>query len=164
MSNNIRVGIGYDVHRLVEGGPLIIGGVEIDHPYGLEGHSDADVLLHAICDAILGALALGDIGNHFPDTDSTYKDADSRGLVRSVVRLIKDRNYMVGNIDATVVAQLPKLAPFIQQMRKNIARDTEIDMDCVSVKATTSEQLGFEGRQEGVSVQAVVLLKQLNNA
>lgn len=164
MSNNIRVGIGYDVHRLVEGGPLIIGGVEIDHAYGLEGHSDADVLLHAISDAILGALALGDIGNHFPDTDSTYKDADSRKLLRSVARLIKDRNYMVGNIDATVVAQLPKLAPFIQQMRKNIASDTEIDMDCVSVKATTSEQLGFEGRQEGVSVQAVVLLKQLNNA
>lgn len=164
MTNSIRVGIGYDVHRLTEGHPLIIGGVEIDYPYGLKGHSDADVLLHAICDAILGALALGDIGSHFPDTDSAYKDADSRELLRLVVKLVKDRNYIIGNIDATIVAQLPKLAPFVQQMRKNISSDTETDMGCVSVKATTSEQLGFEGRQEGISAQAVVLIKQLDNA
>lgn len=163
MNEETRIGIGYDVHRLVEGRPLIIGGVEIDHPYGLVGHSDADVLLHAICDALLGALALGDIGHHFPDTDPAIKNADSRHLLRKVMQLIKEKSYTLGNIDANVVAEKPKLAPFIKKMRQNIANDTEVALNCISIKATTSEQLGFEGRKEGISAQAVVLIKRVNN-
>lgn len=163
MNKEFRIGIGYDIHRLTEGRPLVIGGVEIDHPYGLVGHSDADVLLHAICDALLGALALGDIGHHFPNTDSSYKNANSRDLLRNVTNLIKENGYVVGNIDATVVTEQPKLAPFIKQMRQNIANDVEVTLNCISIKATTSEQLGFEGREEGISAQAVVLLNQVNN-
>jgi len=160
MKSEIRIGTGYDVHRLAEDRSLIIGGVEIPHKLGLEGHSDADVLLHAICDAILGALALGDIGKHFPDTDSRYKNADSRKLLRNVVRLISEKAYHIVNIDSTVVAQEPKLAPFIPKMRKNIAEDTGLNKNAVSVKATTSESLGFEGKKKGISAQAVVLIEK----
>lgn len=162
MSSNIRIGNGYDVHRLVEGRKLILGGVKIPHHLGLAGHSDADVLLHAICDALLGALALGDIGKHFPDTDPEYKNADSRMLFREVIKLINGKGYQVANIDSTVVAQQPKLAPYIQNMKANIAEDAGIDIETVSVKATTSEELGFEGKGEGISAQAVVLLEMTN--
>ncbi len=153
-----RIGYGYDVHRLAEGRPLILGGVEIPHSMGLDGHSDADVLLHAICDALLGALALGDIGKHFPDTDPAFKDADSRQLLREVKGMLKERGYRVGNVDATVVAQKPKLAPYIEEMRKRIAADLEVEPEQVSVKATTSEEIGFEGREEGMSATATVLI------
>lgn len=154
----IRIGYGYDVHRLVEGCPLVLGGVEIPHSRGLDGHSDADVLLHAICDALLGALALGDIGKHFPDTDPAYKGADSRQLLREVNAMLEERGYRPGNIDATVVAQKPKLAPYIEEMRNRIAADLKMEPEQVSVKATTSEQIGFEGREEGMSATAVVLI------
>jgi len=155
----MRIGTGYDVHRLVEGRRLVLGGVEVPHTLGLLGHSDADVLLHAICDAMLGAAALGDIGQHFPDRDPQYKDIDSRHLLRHCHDLIRREGYEVGNIDSTLVAQRPKLAAYIPQMRENIARDLELDIRQVSVKATTTEHLGFEGREEGISAQAVVLLK-----
>ena len=155
----MRIGTGYDVHRLVEGRRLVLGGVEVPHTLGLLGHSDADVLLHAICDAMLGAAALGDIGQHFPDRDPQYKDIDSRRLLRHCHDLIRREGYEVGNIDSTLVAQRPKLAAYIPQMRENIARDLELDIRQVSVKATTTEHLGFEGREEGISAQAVVLLK-----
>lgn len=153
-----RVGTGYDVHRLQEGLELWIGGVKIEHTHGLLGHSDADVLLHAICDALLGAAALGDIGKHFPDTDPRYKGISSIKLLKHVGGLLKERGYTVGNIDSTIVAQRPKMAPHIPQMRQNIADTLGIDIDCISVKATTTERLGFEGREEGISAQAVALI------
>ena len=154
-----RVGIGYDVHRLEKGYSLIIGGVEIPFEKGLKGHSDADVLVHAICDAILGALALGDIGEHFPDSDERYKRISSLVLLSEVNEKIKSSGYRVENVDSIVVAQKPKLSPYKFQMRKNIAEVLEIPVDRVSVKATTTEKLGFEGRGEGISAQAVVLLR-----
>lgn len=154
----IRIGHGYDVHKLVEGRDLILGGVKIPHTLGLLGHSDADVLLHAISDSLLGALALGDIGKHFPDTDPRYKGADSLELLRHVVKLIHEHGYTVGNLDAVILAQKPKLAPHIVQMRENIAAVCEIPVDRVSVKATTEERLGFTGREEGISAHCVTLL------
>lgn len=154
----MRVGTGYDVHRLGEGLPLWLGGVQVPHTHGLIGHSDADVLLHAICDALLGAAALGDIGKHFPDTDPQYRGISSLKLLAHVGLLLKEKGYTIGNIDSTVVAQRPKLAPYIQQMRDNIAATLGIAVDLVSVKATTTEHLGFEGREEGISAQAVALL------
>ncbi|MBE6849329.1 MAG: 2-C-methyl-D-erythritol 2,4-cyclodiphosphate synthase [Ruminococcus sp.] len=154
----MRIGHGYDVHKLVEGRDLILGGVNIPHTLGLLGHSDADVLLHAISDALLGALALGDIGKHFPDTDERYKGADSLELLRHVVQLIHEKGYTVGNIDAVILAQKPKLAPHIDKMRENIAAVCGIPADRVSVKATTEERLGFTGREEGISAHCVTLL------
>lgn len=154
----VRVGIGYDVHVLTEGRKLIIGGEEIEFEKGLLGHSDADVLLHAIIDALLGAAALGDIGSHFPDSDMAYKGISSMELLRYVARTISDAGYDVQNVDSTVVAQRPKLRPYIDRMRKNIAAALSIAEGRVSVKATTTEGLGFEGRQEGISAQAVALL------
>ncbi|MBR6049296.1 MAG: 2-C-methyl-D-erythritol 2,4-cyclodiphosphate synthase [Bacteroidales bacterium] len=154
----MRIGTGYDVHRLGEGLPLWLGGVQVPHSHGLIGHSDADVLLHAVCDALLGAAALGDIGKHFPDTDPQYKGISSLKLLAHVGNLLKQEGYSVGNIDATVAAQRPKLAPYITQMRQNIADTLGIGLDQVSVKATTTEHLGFEGREEGISAQAVALL------
>ncbi len=155
----MRIGTGYDVHRLVEGRKLILGGVEIEHTLGLLGHSDADVLLHAIMDALLGAAALGDIGLHFPDTDEQYKGADSLKLLMAVNELIKAKGYSVVNIDATVIAQKPKLRPYIDTMRENIAKALNVNVDQVNVKATTEERLGFTGREEGISAQAVCLLE-----
>ncbi len=146
------------MHRLGEGLELWLGGVQVPHTHGLIGHSDADVLLHAICDALLGAAALGDIGKHFPDTDPKYKGISSLKLLRHVGMLLKEAGYQVGNIDSTVAAQRPKLAPYIAQMRQNIADALGIEVDAVSVKATTTEHLGFEGREEGISAQAVTLL------
>ena len=157
----MRIGTGYDVHRLGEGLPLWLGGVEIPHTHGLIGHSDADVLLHAICDALLGAAALGDIGKHFPDTDPQYRGISSLKLLRQVSLLLHDAGFQVENIDSTVAAQRPKLAPYISQMRQNIADALGIAVQAVSVKATTTEHLGFEGREEGISAQAVALIEQL---
>lgn len=159
----MRIGMGYDVHRLVEGRDLIICGVKIPYEKGLLGHSDADVALHALADSILGAAAMGDIGKHFPDTDPKYKGADSRALLREVVRIVGEKGYTVGNTDITIVAQKPKMAPYIEQMRENIAADLGIDIDRVSVKATTTEKLGFEGRGEGISAAAVTLLNLRND-
>ena len=156
----MRIGHGYDVHRLVEDRKLIMGGVEIPYEKGLLGHSDADVLLHAIADALLGALAMGDIGKHFPDTDPAFKGADSMKLLEHVVGLIKAKGYCVGNLDATIIAQKPKMAPHIQTMRENIARVCSVEMDRINVKATTEEGLGFTGTGEGISAHAVVLLTQ----
>ena len=153
-----RIGTGYDVHRLQEGLPLWIGGVLIPHTHGLLGHSDADVLIHAVCDALLGAAALGDIGKHFPDTDPQYKGISSVKLLTHVGKLLQEKGYTVGNIDSTVVAQHPKLAPYIQQMRQTMANALGLELEQISVKATTTEHLGFEGRKEGISAQAVVLL------
>ena len=155
---NIKIGHGYDVHKLVEGRDLIIGGVNIPHSLGLLGHSDADVLLHAISDSLLGALALGDIGKHFPDTDEQYKDANSLELLACVYELVKERGYEVGNVDTTVLAEEPKLAPYIPQMRLNIARALEVELDCISVKATTEEGLGFTGEKKGIAAHAVCLV------
>ncbi len=154
----IRVGQGFDVHQLVEGRPCIIGGVTIPYDKGLLGHSDADVLLHAISDAVLGALALGDIGKHFPDTDPAYKDADSVKLLEHVWALATERGYKLGNVDATIIAQAPKMAPYIGQMASVIAKALGGEVTDVNVKATTSEKLGFTGRGEGIAAQAVVLL------
>ena len=153
-----RIGHGYDVHRLTEGRPLIIGGVNIPHEAGLLGHSDADVLVHAIMDSMLGALALGDIGKHFPDTDERYKGADSIELLRQVSKIIDNHGYSVANIDSTILAQAPKMAPHIEQMRKNVADAIGIDVSRVSVKATTEEKLGFTGEKKGISAHAVCLL------
>ena len=153
-----RIGCGFDVHGFAEGRPLVLGGVTIDHPRGLAGHSDADVLLHAVADAMLGALALGDLGAHFPDTDARYKNADSRKLLRHVMSLVEARGYAIGNVDATIVAQAPRIAPHVKAMRDNIAADLRCDVDRISVKATTTERLGFTGREEGIAAQAVVLL------
>lgn len=155
----VRIGHGLDVHQLVEGRKCIIGGVEIPHEKGLLGHSDADVLLHAICDALLGAAGLGDIGRHFPDTDVQYKGVDSRALLRQVIELLKKSGYAVGNIDATIIAQAPKMAPHIQQMCLNIASDCGIEVGQVNVKATTTEKLGFTGRGEGIAAEAVCLIQ-----
>ncbi|MBA4382455.1 MAG: 2-C-methyl-D-erythritol 2,4-cyclodiphosphate synthase [Sideroxydans sp.] len=154
----MRIGQGFDVHQLVEGRKLIIGGVDIPYEKGLLGHSDADVLLHAICDALLGAAALGDIGKHFADTDAKFKDIDSRILLRDVARKIESVGYRVGNVDATIIAQAPKMAPHIPTMVANIASDLGIGASCVNVKATTTEHLGYTGRGEGIAAQAVVLL------
>ena len=154
----IRVGIGYDVHRLVEDRPLILGGVKIKHLLGLQGHSDADVLVHAIIDALLGALALGDIGKHFPDTDGAYKDCDSLQLLKKVGQLVAEKGYAINNIDSTIIAQAPKLAPYIEIMVENIRRTLDLSGDCVSVKATTEEGLGFTGSEQGIAANAVVSL------
>lgn len=154
-----RIGTGYDVHRLAEGLPLWLGGVRVPHTHGLVGHSDADVLLHAICDALLGAAALGDIGKHFPDTDPQYKGISSLKLLAHVGRLLREKGYTIVNIDSTIVAQRPKLAPYISLMRQNIADTLGLDIDRVSVKATTTEHLGFEGREEGISSQAIALIE-----
>ena len=154
----MRIGTGYDVHRLVEGRKLILGGVDIPYEKGLLGHSDADVLVHAIMDALLGAAALGDIGLHFPDSDPAYEGADSLSLAGHVSRILEDNGWIIENVDSTVIAQVPKLRPYIDQMRTNIARALRIDVTKVSVKATTEEHLGFTGRGEGISAQAAALL------
>ena len=157
----IRIGTGFDVHALVPGRALILGGVHVPHDRGLDGHSDADVLIHAIGDAILGALALGDLGRHFPDTDPKWKGADSRKLLRRIVALMTERGYAIGNVDATIIAQAPKLATHIGAMRQHLAADLECTLDDVSVKATTTEKLGYTGRGEGIAAQAVVLLESV---
>ena len=159
----MRIGTGYDVHRLVEGRKLIIGGVEIPHTLGLLGHSDADVLLHAIMDALLGAAALGDIGKHFPDTDEAYRGISSLKLLEEVGRLLEEHHYVVGNIDATIIAQKPKMAPHIEEMRKNVAETLGIDISQVNIKATTEEGLGFTGTGEGISSQAVAALESIRD-
>ncbi len=156
---SFRIGHGYDVHRLVEGRDCIIGGVCIPHTKGLLGHSDADVLLHAIMDAVLGALALGDIGKHFPDNDPTYAGADSLALTRHVADMLKEQGYHIGNLDATVIAQAPKLAPHIPQMRANIANVLGISLDRINIKATTEEGLGFTGAGEGIAAHAVCIIE-----
>lgn len=155
----MRIGHGYDVHRLVSDRPLILGGVMVPFEMGLLGHSDADVLLHAVCDALLGAAALGDIGKHFPDTDEAFHNIDSRILLKKTAALLADKGYKTVNIDATVIAQKPKLAPFIEQMRSNIAADCGIARDCVNVKATTEEGLGFTGKLSGIAAHAVCLIE-----
>ncbi len=154
----MRIGQGFDVHALGPGRRLIIGGVEIPHPLGLEGHSDADVLLHAVCDALLGAAALGDIGRHFPDGDAAYKNADSRVLLRHVVALIRTAGFKPLNVDATIIAQAPRMAPHIPRMIANLASDLGVVEDVVNIKAPTTEKLGFAGRGEGIAAQAVCLL------
>jgi 2-C-methyl-D-erythritol 2,4-cyclodiphosphate synthase len=151
----IRIGHGFDVHALVDGRKCIIGGVDVPHSKGLDGHSDADVLLHAICDALLGAAAMGDIGKHFPPSDNSYKNADSRVLLRHVVALLHDKNYTVNNIDATVICEAPKLSTHTAQMCANIAADCQITLEQINVKATTTEKLGFTGRGEGIAAEAV---------
>jgi len=161
---NLRIGNGFDVHAFASGRPLVIGGVTIAHDRGLEGHSDADVLLHAIADAILGALAQGDLGRHFPDSDPRFKDADSRRLLRDVAAMMTARRYRIGNVDATVIAQAPKLAPYVDAMRANIANDLGCDRSRVSVKATTTERLGFAGREEGIAALATVLLAGMEDS
>ena len=157
----MRIGNGYDVHKLVEDRPLILGGVNIPYEKGLLGHSDADVLLHAIMDALLGAAGLGDIGLHFPDTDDAYKGASSRKLLQRVAALLLEKGYVIGNIDATVVAQAPKLRPYIEEMRTNIAQDLNVLLDQINVKATTEEHLGFTGRGEGISASAVCMIESI---
>ena len=154
----MRIGQGFDVHQLVEGRKLIIGGVDIPYHLGLLGHSDADVLLHAVCDALLGAAGLGDIGRHFPDSDPCYQGIDSRKLLREVASLLKARGYTLSNLDATIIAQAPKMAPHIPVMSKNIATDLGVAVECVNIKATTTEKLGFTGRGEGIAAQAVCLI------
>ena len=154
----IRIGHGYDVHRLVPERPLVLGGVEIPYEYGLLGHSDADVLLHAVSDAVLGALGLGDIGRYFPDTDPAYKGVNSMLLLEHVVGLAQTRGFRVSNLDTTIVAQRPKLAPYVSQMLTNLANVCQVPSGCVNVKATTTEELGFTGRGEGISAHAVVLM------
>ena len=155
----IRIGHGYDVHPLVAGRDLILGGVKIPHNKGLHGHSDADVLIHAICDACLGAAGLGDIGRHFPDTDAQYKNIDSRKLLRKVKETIAERGWKIANVDSTIVAQAPRIAPHLPQMIQNIAADLDIPQESVNIKATTTEKLGFAGREEGIAAHAVVLLE-----
>ncbi|MGL4796498.1 MAG: 2-C-methyl-D-erythritol 2,4-cyclodiphosphate synthase [Paraclostridium sp.] len=159
----MRVGTGYDVHKLVEERKLIIGGVEIPHEKGLLGHSDADVLLHAVMDSILGALALGDIGKHFPDTDEKYKGADSIKLLEFVYNLITEKGYRIGNLDCTIIAQAPKMAPHIQTMRENIAKTLNTSIENINVKATTEEGLGFTGNKEGISAQSICLLFNIDS-
>ena len=154
----MRIGHGFDAHRLVEDRPLILGGVSIPYEKGLEGHSDADAVIHALCDAILGALCLGDIGNHFPDTDPTLKNVDSRILLKQVVDLMKQKHYQLGNADITILAQAPKMAGHIPAMRENLASDLNCNIDDINVKATTTERMGFVGRVEGIAVESVVLL------
>ena len=154
----MRIGHGYDVHKFGGEGPIVIGGVSIEHDKGLLAHSDGDVALHALCDALLGAMALGDIGKHFPDTDQSYAGADSRELLRHVFALARETGLALGNLDLTIIAQAPKMAPHIENMRKLIAEDLEADISQVNVKATTTEKLGFAGRKEGIACHAVVLL------
>ncbi|GLO47334.1 2-C-methyl-D-erythritol 2,4-cyclodiphosphate synthase [Pseudomonas sp. 5FOS] len=154
----MRIGHGYDVHRFCDGDFITLGGVRIPHKYGLLAHSDGDVLLHALSDALLGAAALGDIGKHFPDTDPQFKGADSRVLLRHVVGIVQAKGWKVGNVDATIVAQAPKMAPHIETMRQLIAEDLQVELDQVNVKATTTEKLGFTGREEGIAVHSVALL------
>jgi 2-C-methyl-D-erythritol 2,4-cyclodiphosphate synthase len=154
----MKIGQGYDVHRFKDGGEVILGGVKIPYERGLEAHSDGDVVLHALCDALLGAVAMGDIGKHFPDTDPNFKGADSRVLLRHVYDLVNKKGYFLGNADVTIIAQAPKMSPYTAEMCANIAADLNVLVDCVNVKATTTEQLGFEGRKEGIAVQAIVLL------
>lgn len=156
---NFRIGFGYDVHRLQEGLPLWLGGVNIEHHAGALGHSDADVLLHAICDALLGAAALGDIGEHFPDTDPVYKGISSSILLQETIQMIRSKGYEIGNIDTTVCLQTPKIKPYIPEMRKQIAQILNVNEAVVSVKATTEERLGFTGREEGISAYAVALIR-----
>lgn len=158
----IRIGLGYDVHQLVENRPLILGGVTIPHDKGLLGHSDADVLLHAVKDALLGAIAEGDIGRHFPDTDERFKGADSVKLLAHVWSMVKERGYKLGNLDCVIMAQKPKLAPYIDEMRGVLARELNAELGQINVKATTTEKLGFVGREEGIAAQAVVLLLAAN--
>ncbi len=155
----MRIGHGYDVHKLVEGRPLVLGGVTVPFEMGLLGHSDADVLLHAICDALLGAAALGDIGKHFPDNDNAYFNIDSRILLKKTVGLLSEKGYRIVNIDATVIAQKPKLAPFIEQMRNNVAEDCGVSVCDINIKATTEEGLGFTGDLSGISAHAVCLIE-----
>jgi 2-C-methyl-D-erythritol 2,4-cyclodiphosphate synthase len=157
---NIRIGQGFDVHQFAEGRPLIIGGIEIPHPVGLLGHSDADVLLHAISDALLGAIAKGDIGKHFPDTSAEFKDADSAELLKQVWAMVKAEGYELSNVDCTIIAQKPKMAPYIEKMRERMAALLEVSVSQVNVKATTTEKLGFTGREEGIAAQAAVLVYQ----
>ncbi len=154
----MRIGHGYDVHKFGGAGPITIGGVTIEHEQGLVAHSDGDVLIHALCDALLGALALGDIGKHFPDTDDAYAGADSRELLRHVMTLVTQQGYCVGNADMTIIAQAPKMAPHIDLMRERLAQDCACDLSQINVKATTTEKLGFAGRKEGIAAHAVVLL------
>jgi len=156
----IRVGQGYDVHRFNDGKFIILGGVKINYEQGLEAHSDGDVVLHALCDALLGAAALGDIGKHFPDTDPEFKGADSRVLLRHVYRIVQEKGYQLVNADMTIIAQAPKMAPHINEMCSNIAEDLNVEVDSINVKATTTEKLGFEGRKEGIAVQAIVLIEK----
>lgn len=158
----MRIGMGYDVHKLVENRNLILGGVNIPHTKGLLGHSDADVLIHAIMDSLLGALALGDIGYHFPDTDGKYKNISSLTLLSNVAKLIKEKGYSIGNLDSTIIAQKPKLFPYIEEMRINISKTLNIEIDRISIKATTEEGLGFTGTEEGIAAQSICLL--INNA
>ena len=157
----MRIGHGYDVHKLIEGRKLILGGIEVPHTLGLLGHSDADVLTHAIMDSILGAAALGDIGQHFPDNDDRYLGADSTELLRHVMELIREKGYRIGNLDATIIAQKPKLMSYLPQMRKKLAEVMEISEDRLNLKATTEEHLGFTGRQEGISAHCVCLLEEM---
>lgn len=159
----MRIGMGYDVHRLTKGRKMILGGVEIPFEKGLLGHSDADVLTHAVMDSLLGAAALGDIGKHFPDTDPDYKDISSIKLLEYVGRLLEDNLYLIGNIDATIIAQRPKVEPYREQMRENIAKALKISTDKVSIKATTEEGLGFTGREEGIAAQSIALLETVDN-
>ena len=156
----IRIGHGYDVHRLVEGRKLMLGGVTIPFARGLDGHSDADVLVHALCDALLGSLSLGDLGIHFPDTDPRYKDSDSLELLKRVLNMVKEKGFSIGNIDATVIAEQPKISGYIDQMKDTIAHTTGIDREQISIKATTTEGLGFVGRGEGIAAHAVVLVER----
>lgn len=158
--SELRIGHGYDVHAFKSGAHIMLGGVRIPHDKAFLAHSDGDVLLHAVCDALLGAAALGDIGQHFPDTDDRFKGADSRELLRSVISMLQTRQYSVNNLDVTIIAQSPKMAPHIQSMRENLAADIQIDIDSVNVKATTTEQLGFPGREKGIAVHAVTILQR----
>lgn len=159
----MKIGIGYDVHALVANRKLIIGGVEIPYDKGLDGHSDADVLIHAVMDSLIGAMGLGDIGKLFPDTDMKFKDIDSRILLREVVTAMKKNNFMLGNLDVVIIAQKPKMSSYIEKMKKNLARDLETDVLNINIKATTTECLGFEGRGEGIASQAVCLLENKEN-
>lgn len=154
----LRIGQGYDAHRFTEGGQLVLGGVPVEYERSLAAHSDGDVALHALCDALLGAAAMGDIGKHFPDTDNNFKGIDSRILLRNVCAKLTAQGYTVGNVDVTIVAQMPKLAPYIDRMRATIATDLQVEIDAVNVKATTTEGMGFEGRGEGISAYAVAIL------
>ena len=156
----MRIGHGFDVHKFGGDGPIVLGGVTIDYDQGLLAHSDGDVVLHALCDALLGAAAMGDIGRHFPDTDSAYENADSRNLLRHVVNLLIQRGYSLVNADITIVAQAPKMTPHIDAMRNHIAQDLKTSMNCINVKATTTEKLGYTGRKEGIACHAVVLIEQ----
>ena len=158
---NIKIGIGYDVHRLAEGNEFWLGGIKLEHDKGAVGHSDADVLIHAICDALLGAANLRDIGYHFPDTASEFKGIDSKILLKEVVGLIKEKGYRVGNIDSIIILQRPKVQLFIEEMKETLAKVIEIETDDISIKATTTEKLGFTGREEGVAAQAVVLIERI---